>query len=112
MPTTVNDQLCDTVQNLKDSAQVALANSSADEFASFEKYLSEVEAYVREIHQSMWADEARATIRRLEKGEELNDTDRDVIRAFMIAACGGISSIVDPSNCDDAKVAMRAASAL
>ena len=29
------------------------------------------------------------------------------IRAFMIAACGGRSTIINPSNCDDAKVAIR-----
>ena len=29
------------------------------------------------------------------------------IRAFMIAACGGSSTIINPSNCDDAKVSMR-----
>ena len=34
------------------------------------------------------------------------------IRAFIIAACGGKSCIVSPSNCDDAKVAMAAAQAL
>ncbi|MBI5149881.1 MAG: 3-phosphoshikimate 1-carboxyvinyltransferase [Candidatus Omnitrophica bacterium] len=31
------------------------------------------------------------------------------IRAFMIAACGGISRIRYPSDCDDARVAMRVA---
>lgn len=34
------------------------------------------------------------------------------IRAFMIAACGGRSVIVDPSDCDDAVVSMRVARAL
>jgi len=34
------------------------------------------------------------------------------IRAFMIAACGGRSVIIGPSNCDDAKVSMRVAQAL
>ncbi len=31
------------------------------------------------------------------------------IRSFMIAACGGQSTIIDPSNCDDAKVSMHVA---
>ena len=31
------------------------------------------------------------------------------IRASIIAACGGSSRIINPSDCDDAKVAMRAA---
>ncbi len=34
------------------------------------------------------------------------------IRAFFVAACGGVSSIVRPSNCQDAIVAMRMAKAL
>jgi len=34
------------------------------------------------------------------------------IRAFIIAACGGRSKIIRPSNCDDAKVALRIAKAL
>jgi len=34
------------------------------------------------------------------------------IRAFMIASCGGNSTIIRPSDCDDAKVAIRAAKML
>lgn len=34
------------------------------------------------------------------------------IRAFMIGACGGESEIINPSNCEDALVAMRVARAL
>lgn len=34
------------------------------------------------------------------------------IRAFIIAACGGHSVIIGPSNCDDVKVAMRVARSL
>jgi 3-phosphoshikimate 1-carboxyvinyltransferase len=34
------------------------------------------------------------------------------IRAFMIGACGGESEIINPSNCEDAFVAMRVARAL
>jgi len=34
------------------------------------------------------------------------------IRAFMIAACGGRSTIINPSHCDDAKVAMASARSL
>ena len=34
------------------------------------------------------------------------------IRAFMVAACGGASTILDPSVCDDAKVAMDVAQKL
>ena len=34
------------------------------------------------------------------------------IRAFMVAACGGISKIINPSDCDDALVALKIAKAL
>jgi len=34
------------------------------------------------------------------------------IRGVMIAACGGQSTIIDPSNCDDVKVSMRVARSL
>lgn len=34
------------------------------------------------------------------------------IRSFMIAACGGTSKIIHPSDCDDALVALRAARSL
>lgn len=34
------------------------------------------------------------------------------IRAFMVAACGGESTIIKPSNCDDARVALRVVKAL
>ena len=34
------------------------------------------------------------------------------IRAFMIAACGGKSVVVNPSNCDDSVVALKTARAL
>ncbi|HBG61070.1 MAG: 3-phosphoshikimate 1-carboxyvinyltransferase [Omnitrophica WOR_2 bacterium GWF2_38_59] len=34
------------------------------------------------------------------------------IRAFIIASCGGVSTIVNSSDCDDAKVSMRVAKAL
>jgi 5-enolpyruvylshikimate-3-phosphate synthase len=34
------------------------------------------------------------------------------IRAFMIAACGGRSTIIDPSNCDDARVSAKVIASL
>lgn len=89
MPTAGTDQLTETIHSLRDAANTALANESADDFANFERYLSEVEAFVREVQQTMWGDDARATIRRLEKGEPLNDTDHDVIRAFLISDAQG-----------------------
>ena len=47
------------------------------------------------------------------KGEILLPSSKSYsIRAFMVAACGGNSSIIHPSDCDDALVAMNTARAL
>lgn len=85
MTTTATDHLAESIQHLKDAAQSALNNESSEEFTSFERYLNEVEAYARELQQSKWADEAKATIRRLERNEPLNETDREVLRAFLVS---------------------------
>ena len=79
------DQLVETVQGLKEAATSALAHGSADDFEAFERYLSEVDAFVRETQQSLWANEAKATVRRLEKGDPLHPQDHDLIRAFLIS---------------------------
>jgi len=79
------DQLVETVQGLKEAATSALANESADDFEAFERCLNEVDAFARETQQCLWADEARATLRRLEKGDPLDNQDSDLIRAFLIS---------------------------
>ncbi len=85
MSTDTMSKLSETIHGLKSAAADALQNQSVDDFEAFERYLSEVERYVREVQQSLWADDARATIRRLEKGEPLTDVDRDLVRAFFIS---------------------------
>ena len=85
MSTVVTNQLSETIHGLKDAAGSALQHRSAEDFETFERYLSEVEGYVREVQQSLWAAEARGTIRRLEKGEPLNDADQNLLRAFLVA---------------------------
>jgi len=85
MTTTATDQLTDTFNALKQAVDAALANQSAEDFAAFEKYLSEVDAYARETQQAMWVDEAKQAIKRLEKGGPLTETDLDVIRTFLIS---------------------------
>ncbi len=85
MTTVSTDQLSETIQGLKEAAGDALSNQSVDDFENFERYLNQVEGYVREVQQSLWADEARATVRRLERGEPLNENDQDLIRTFLIS---------------------------
>lgn len=79
------DQLVDTVQGLQEAAKSALANESAEDFEAFERYLSEVDAFVRETQQSLWASEAQGTVRRLEKGDPLSEQDTNLIRTFLIS---------------------------
>lgn len=78
-------QLSETIGGLKEAAANALAHQSADDFEAFERYLSEVDGYVREVQQSLWANDARGTLRRLEKNEPLNQTDREVLQTFLIS---------------------------
>lgn len=85
MSTVDSAQLSETILGLKDAAGSALQNQSAEDFEAFERYLSEVEGYVREIQQSLWAGEARATVRRLEKGEPLGEADRELLRSFLVS---------------------------
>lgn len=78
-------QLSETILGLKDAAGNALQNQSAEDFEAFERYLNEVEGYVREIQQSFWVQDAKGTIRRLEKGEPLTDADQSLIRSFLVS---------------------------
>lgn len=89
MSTVATDQLTETIASLTEAAKNVFANDSVDEVESFERYLNEVDAFVREAQQSAWANEAKATIRRLEKGEPLGNPDLDLIRAFLISDAEG-----------------------
>ena len=59
MSTVNTAELSETILGLKDAAGSALQNQSAEDFEAFERYLGEVEGYVREIQQSLWAGEAK-----------------------------------------------------
>jgi len=85
MTTVDTDQLTETIESLQEAAKTALANESSEDFESFERYLSEVDGFVREMQQSAWADEAKATIRRLEKGDPLSAQDQALLRTFLIS---------------------------
>ena len=85
MSTVDRTQLCETITGLKDAAGCALQNQSAEDFEAFERYLSEVEGYVRELQQSLWSFDAKGTVRRLEKGETLTEADHKVIRTFLVS---------------------------
>jgi hypothetical protein len=85
MPAAGTDQLTDAIQHLKEATDDAINNQHADEFEAFEKYLNEVDAYVRETQQAMWAGQARQTIRRIEGGEPLGPEDNEILRTFLIS---------------------------
>jgi len=89
MTTTTADQLTDTIANLKDSAAAALETPDVEHLIELERYVNEVDAYVREVQQSLWASQAKAAIRSLERGEPLTEADREVIRAFIVSDAEG-----------------------
>lgn len=85
MSMTTADQLTDTIGNLKESAGAALGAPTVESFVELERHINEVDAYVREVQQSMWASQAKAAIRSLERGEPLTEADKEVIRAFIVS---------------------------
>jgi hypothetical protein len=84
MTMVASDHLTESVDALQQSAATALSAGTAEEFESFEKQLNTLNTMVREAQQSMWAGEAEAAVERLEKGESLTETDRQVIRTFLV----------------------------
>ena len=85
MTTVDTCQLTNVVDTLQQSAASALSTESAAEFERFERQLSDLAGLVRELQQAMWANEAQATLRRLERGEPLTETDTEVIRTFLVS---------------------------
>lgn len=85
MTTMSTDQLSDTIQRLKESADGAITQPTLVQFEAFETYVAQVESYVREVQQSMWSEEALQTIHKLEKNEPLETCDLDLLRVFLIS---------------------------
>lgn len=93
MSTTTADQLTDTINTLKESADGALAGQTVEDFVRFEKFLNEVEAFTRETQQSMWAEEAMRTIKGLESGNPLTESDKNLIRTFLVSDAEGYLAV-------------------
>lgn len=73
---------------IEDFKRVSSRAISCDDPAAFEQaeaQLTEIEGYVRELEQAMWADEATLTLDHLENGDALTATDRAVIRTFLVS---------------------------
>jgi len=85
MTSISTDQLTETVHSLKDSAEGAIKQQALEQFEALETYICEIETYVREVQQGLWANEARATIAKLEKGEQLDACDLDLLRVFLVS---------------------------
>lgn len=85
MTTITTDQLTETIHSLKDSAAGALKQQTLEQFEALESYVAEVDVYVREVQQGLWANEARGTIKKLEKGEALDACDLDLLRVFLVS---------------------------
>ena len=85
MPTATTSKLAECIESLKEAGQSALDNPTVEDFIDIERQLSTIEAMIRESQQGMWASEAKATIKRLEKNHPLTEIDKDVIRAFIVS---------------------------
>jgi len=84
--TTANTcELSDLVNEFRRSATDALARKSVEGWERFEKQIGELETSLRELQQSLWADEVRQAVRRLEKGDALTEADVEVIRTFLVS---------------------------
>ena len=78
-------QLPDLIDNLNHAAGLALHNQSSDAFLTVERQLSELDVAVRELQQTMWAEEAKTALKHLQKNLPLTPQDEDVIRAFIVS---------------------------
>lgn len=85
MPTSDTLDLTAAADALRDLCTRALENESADDFELIERRVSEFDAAARELQQAMWKDEAKATIRRLERHQPLTDADQTVLRTFLVS---------------------------
>ena len=85
MTTVATDQLVETIQDLKNAAMDALTAETPDAFSDLEKFVSEVEAYTREVQQTMWGDKARSVIGNLGTDAPLTPGDKETIRTFLIS---------------------------
>jgi exonuclease VII small subunit len=85
MFTQSTDELSDTVRHLHEASSSAIQRRSTTAFFEFERQLSELDAYVRELQQAMWYEPARVAIRHLTSGDPLTDGDLEVIRTLLVS---------------------------
>ena len=85
MTTAQTNEMTEIVDGLKRAANDALHRESPDDFAFVEQQLNMLDARIREVHQSMWSNEAVKAANHLESGDPLTDADLAVIRAFLIS---------------------------
>lgn len=85
MATVATDQLTEMIQELKSAADSALAGQNAKEFSEFERFVNEIEALVRETQQAMCGAEAKAVIKKLERGDAMTPPEIEVIRTFLVS---------------------------
>ncbi len=85
MPTATTTQLVDCTELLKSAGESALHRPTVEDFIDIERQLGEVDTLTRELQQSLWRNEAKHTIKRLESNEPLTESDREVIRTFVVS---------------------------
>jgi len=77
--------LATAVEALSELSERALQDQCVEDFELVERRLNELDATVRELHQSLWASEIKAAIRHLESGQPLTPEDHEVIRTFLVS---------------------------
>lgn len=85
MSTVDTTQLSEVLESFRETTNQAVEAQDLDTIARLEQHIAELEGYVRELQQAMWADEAVAALERLEQNMPLTETDREVIRTFLVS---------------------------
>ncbi len=63
----------------------ALGRMTVDEFTTFERALSQLDIYLRELVQAHCADAAMVALDHIENGDALTEADRNVIHQLLVA---------------------------
>ncbi|MGE0478911.1 MAG: hypothetical protein AB7Q17_00440 [Phycisphaerae bacterium] len=85
MPKLDQQALSQGVDAIRQMAQEALQNQSAEDMERVEHQIGRLSTLVREAQQALWSADVKMAIRRLEHNEPLGEADLDVIRTFLVS---------------------------
>ncbi|MGB0716983.1 MAG: hypothetical protein ACPGXK_13965 [Phycisphaerae bacterium] len=78
-------KIAEVIDRFTQDSERAMNGEDPVAYARVESQLCEIDGYVREVEQAMWAEDAAATLAHLEQGASLTDRDREVIRTFLMS---------------------------